>query len=315
MQNALLLTMRLVRILFEQFWLIAAVLFVGSAIGWHQYLAIHPFNDLAANKHTVWDALAFTVMLAPLCSPIVFGEDVPWLLNMGRILLPFVFVGGIFKITVLRAATEKHVTRWFARTFRRHSVVCGLSQAGFSIVCELLRLKRWVVLIDPTAESSRLNHLRQALQALAPADRIRLVLIEGDATSTDVLRTAGAHHARDVYAVTGDDSVNLDVATAVRSMAMSESVRPGDIPKIYVHLKEYLTREPFNDNFMLFDSRALAGRQIVTQYPADAPWLAARDFSVAPHAMVIGLGGLGEQVARQLTRSAHYACGPVHHHR
>jgi hypothetical protein len=68
-------------------------------------------------------------------------------------------------------------------------------------------------------------------------------------------------------------------------------------------------RDPLKDDFKLFDSRALAGREIVNRYPADAPWLARRDFASAPHAMLIGLGGLGEQVVLQLARTAHYASG------
>ena len=312
MQHFLSFAMRLVRALSEHFWLITAVVFVTSAVGWHQYLAANAFDNQAANQHTVWDTIAFTIMLAPLRYPLVHGQEVPFLLNVGRVLLPFMFVGGIFKVTVLRTAAEKHVNQWFARTFSQHAVVCGLSQAGFALVCELLRGNRWVVLIDPKGPPALLSRLQQALATMPRAIQHRFALIEGDATSTEVLRMAGAQHAKEVYAVTDDDYTNLDIATAAQALGVA--LRPGaPAPQIHVHFKDYLMRDPLKDNLKLFDSRALAGRQIVNQYPADAPWLAGRDFSKAPHAMLIGLGSLGEQVALQLARTAHYACGQRMH--
>jgi hypothetical protein len=312
MQYFLSFAMRSMRAVFEYFWLITAVLFVSSAVGWHQYLAANAFNHLGANQHTVWDAIAFTIMLAPLRSPLVYGPDVPLLLNIGRVLLPFMFVGGIFKVTVLRTATEKRVNQWFARTFSQHAVICGLSHAGFALVCELLQRRRWVVLIDLKGQPALLSRLQQALVAMPRATQNRFALIEGDASSTEVLETAGAQHAKEIYAATEDDNTNVDIATAARALNSALHV---DAPtlQIHVHFKDYVMRDPLKHGFKLFDSRTLAGRQIVNQYPADAPWLASRDFSTAPHAMLIGLGSLGEQVALQLARTAHYANGQRMH--
>lgn len=308
MQFFLSLVTRLVRGLFDHFWLITTVLLVTSAVGWQQYLAATPFNGQPPNRHTVWDLVVMTMMLAPMKYPTVHGPDVPLLLNIGRVLLPFVFIGGMFKVAMLRSSVEKRVTQWFARTLRQHAVVCGLSQAGFALVCELLQRGRWVVLIDPKSPPALLSRLQQALQAMPKATRSRFALLEGDATSTETLQMAGTGHAAEVYAVSNDDFTNLDIATA--SKALVQTARLGGLDcQIHVHFKDYLMRDPLKGDFKLFDSRALAGRAMVNQYPADAPWLAGRDFSVAPHAMLIGLGGLGEQVVLQLARTAHYACG------
>jgi len=308
MQFLLSIAMRFVRVVFNHFWLLAALLFGSTAWGWHQYLSAHPFNNLAANHHTVWDVIEYTIMMAPLRSPMVQGPDVPWLLNLGRVLLPFIFVGGIFKVTVLRTATEKLVNQWFARTFSQHLVICGLSQAGFALVCELLKKERWVVLVDNESPPARLPHLQQALAAMPRALQNRFALIEGDASSTEVLKMAGAQHAKELYAVTEDDFINLDIAAAARLLNPALQA-DGKASQIHVHFKDYVMREPLKNSYRLFDSRTLAGRQIVNWYPADAPWLAARDFSKPPHAMLIGLGSLGEQVVLQLARTAHYACG------
>ena len=300
--------MRFVRLVFNHFWLITALLFVSTAWGWHQYLAANAFNNLAANQHTTWDVIEYTIKMAPLRSPTVQGPDVPWLLSLGRVLLPFMFVGGIFKVTVLRTATEKLVNQWFARTFSQHSVVCGLSQAGFALVCELLKRERWVVLVDHASPPALLTRLQQALAAMPRRTQNHFALIEGDASSTEVLKMAGARHAKELYAVTEDDFINLDIATAARLLNPALQA-VGETSQIHVHFKDYVMRDPLKNSFKLFDSRNLAGRQIVNLYPADAPWLAGRDFSQAPHAMLIGLGNLGEQVVLQLARTAHYACG------
>lgn len=308
MQFLLSVSMRFVRGLFDYFWLITLALLVISAIGWDQYLSTHAFSGQAANQHTIWDVLLFTITLAPIKAPIVYGADVPLLLNIGRVLLPFVFIGGMFKVAMLRSSIEKRATQWFARTFRQHSVVCGLSQAGFALVCELLQRGHWVVLIDQKGPPALLSRLQQCLEAMPRANRNHFALIEGDATSTDTLRRGGVKHAKDIYAVTEDDYVNLDIATAAKALNASHGEgKPGI--QIHVHFKDYLMRDPLKDDFKLFDSRALAGREIVNRYPADAPWLVTRDFSSAPHAMLIGMGSLGEQVVLQLARTAHYACG------
>jgi voltage-gated potassium channel Kch len=299
--------MRSVRSIFEQFWLITATVFVITIIGWHQYLAANAFGNLAANKHTLWDAIVLTIMLAPLRAPVVYGADVPLLLNIGRVLLPFIFVGGIFKVTLLRAATEQRVNQWFARTFRGHAVVCGLSEAGLALVYELLNNGRWVVLIDSNESPVLLTYLQQALMTMPRKKRDHFALIKGNATSMKVLKLAGAECAKEVFAVTNDDFINVDIATSVRALESLKS--SNDLPStIHVHFKNYAMRDPLKNGFKLFDSRALAGRLIVNQYPADVPWLAARDFSKVPHAMLIGLGGLGEQVLLQLAHTAHYAC-------
>jgi len=308
MQYLLSFSISVVRGLFRYFWLITALLLIASAIGWAQYLAIHSFNNVAPNKFTIWDIMLLTIMLAPQKAPPVWGSDVPILLNVGRVFLPFVFLGGIFKVTLLRSATERVVNQWFARTFRGHAVVCGLSQAGFALVIEQLRRGRWVVLVDVKSAPSNLSLLQQSIATLPRSVQSRFAIVEGDGASTDTLKLAGVGHAVAVYAVTNDDFVNLDIATAARaSVSTASGGKAG--PKVHVHFKDYLTRDPLNEDFRLFDSRALAGRQMVNQYPADASWLATRNFERGPHAVVVGLGNLGEQVILQLARTAHYACG------
>lgn len=281
--------MRLVRGMLQHFWLITLALLVSSAIGWHQYLAAHSLGGLAANQHTFWDVAVLTIMLAPLISA-GFWTRCPRCSNIGRVLLPFVFIGGIFKVALLRASVEKRVTQWFARTFVDHTIVCGLSQTGFALVCELLQRGHWIVLVDIKSPPTRLPRLQQALQNMPRNCRARLAVIEGDATYTEVLQMAGVRHCNAVYAVTNDDDVNLEIAACAKLLRPIPADAEATLP-IHVYFKDYLMRDPLKDDFKLFDSRAMAGRELVNQYPADAPWLAGRDFSKAPHAMVIGLGG------------------------
>lgn len=309
MQLLVALAMRLVLVLFGHYWKIVALLFACSVVGWYQYLSAQPFAGQPPGNQTIWDAIMFTIMLAPLRAPTVYGEQVPALLNVGRILLPFVFVGGIYKLTALRSATEMTVRRWFARTFRGHDVVCGLSLAGFALVRELLLRKRQVVLLDPSPLPDVQAQLQQVLAALTRAQRAGFVHLELDPCLTDSLNAAGARRSRNVYATTEDDVANLTIAQTVRAIAgPATGNREG--PEIHVQFRDFELRDPLPGGFKLFDSRMLAARELVNCFPADAPWLLQLPEARAghPHAMVFGLGHLGEQVIVHLARMAHYAC-------
>jgi hypothetical protein len=105
------------RAMFKRFWIITGALFLATVIGWYQYLLATPLNHASGGQHTIWDAIVLTIMVAPLRAPVVYGPDVPILLNLGRVLLPFLFVGGIFKLTTLRDETEQWVSKLFAHKF------------------------------------------------------------------------------------------------------------------------------------------------------------------------------------------------------
>jgi len=307
MQQLLALAIRLVRWAFTWFWLLCALLLLLSWAGWLQYLATHPFNGKPAGHHTIWDAVMLTLMLAPMKSPLVTGPDVPFLLNLGRLLLPFMFLGGLFKVTLLRSATEQQVNRWFVKTFRDHTVVCGLSAPSLALIGELLRREHWVVLVDPKPDALLLDKLHQVVQTMPRLLQTRLAILQLDFTSSN-LRSAGVGRAAAVYAMTEENPVNLQIAASATSvMPTDPSHMKSGPPRLHVHLKNETPLSQADHHLGAFNLRAMAARQLVNTYPADAPWLASRDFTKPPHAIVIGLGVLGEEVVVQLARGAHYA--------
>ena len=71
-----------------------------------------------------------------------------------------------------------------------------------------LEPKRQVVVIENNAESPWLEHARQR----------GVAVVIGDATRADKLRGARAEHASEVFIVTGDDGVNLEVAAELGTL-------------------------------------------------------------------------------------------------
>lgn len=102
--------------------------------------------------------------------------------------------------------------RSLARIFNlgaaRHIVIAGDSPAALSLAHDCRRRKDSVILIaDELPEETALGLRRKGV-----------IVLEGDATQIETLRTARAHHAAHVVAYEPDDTANLQVEAAVRRL-------------------------------------------------------------------------------------------------
>ena len=91
---------------------------------------------------------------------------------------------------------------------RDHYVVCGADGVGLHIVRELATTGRPYLVIDTDAEKLG----RIAAGAEDPA------FIVGDATDNDTLLKAGIVRALGLFAVTGDDNLNLVISLSARQL-------------------------------------------------------------------------------------------------
>lgn len=89
--------------------------------------------------------------------------------------------------------------------FRGHIIVCGAGETGRSVVEELLKTGRQVVVVD---------HDPKQLEMLQ--DFSGVPLIEGDATDEEVLQRAGLERASGIIAALPSDKDNLVVTVTVR---------------------------------------------------------------------------------------------------
>lgn len=110
--------------------------------------------------------------------------------------------------------------RSLARIFNlgaaRHVVIAGDSAAALSLAQDCRKRKDSVIMIaDGLAEETALGLRRKGV-----------IVLEGDATQVETLRTARAHHAAHVIAYEPDDTANLQVEAAVRRLVGDAKRKP-----------------------------------------------------------------------------------------
>ncbi|MEZ5995580.1 MAG: NAD-binding protein [Hyphomonadaceae bacterium] len=110
--------------------------------------------------------------------------------------------------------------RSLARIFNlgaaRHIVIAGDSPAALSLALDCRRRRDSVILIaKDLAEETALGLRRKGV-----------IVLEGEATHIETLRTARAHHAAHVVAFEPDDTANLQVEAAVRRLVGKARRRP-----------------------------------------------------------------------------------------
>jgi hypothetical protein len=110
--------------------------------------------------------------------------------------------------------------RSLARIFNlgaaRHVVIAGDSPAALSLAQDCRRRKDSVILIaDDLASETALGLRRKGV-----------IVLEGDATHPETLRTARAHHAAHVVAFEADDTANLQIEAAVRRLVGDARRKP-----------------------------------------------------------------------------------------
>jgi len=110
--------------------------------------------------------------------------------------------------------------RSLARIFNlgaaRHIVIAGDSPAALSLALDCRKCKDSVILIAEDLPHETALSLR----------RNGVIVLEGDATHIDTLRTARAHRAAHVVAFEPDDTANLQIEAAVRRLVGNEKRKP-----------------------------------------------------------------------------------------
>lgn len=110
--------------------------------------------------------------------------------------------------------------RSLARIFNlgaaRHVVIAGDSAAALSLALDCRKRKDSVILIaDGLAGETALGLRRKGV-----------IVLEGEATHLETLRTARAHHAAHVIAYEPDDTANLQIEAAVRRLVGDAKRKP-----------------------------------------------------------------------------------------
>jgi Trk K+ transport system NAD-binding subunit len=126
-------------------------------------------------------------------------------------LVPVVGIFTLGQLFVRLGTTVLNREKWEmakASTYSDHVIVCGLGRVGFRVCRWLLDLGEEVVVVDLDDEDSMYDQVRAW----------GVPIIAADARRPEILEQAGLMAASAIVPVTGDDLVNLAIATAARGL-------------------------------------------------------------------------------------------------
>ena len=139
-------------------------------------------------------ARVLTVTLA------VFGTG---MLSMAFSIVTVIVLESDINGTLKRKRMEKSIKK-----LKDHYILCGLGRVGRNVANELIATDRPFVAIDAKVQS--LDEYKEKEPGL--------LYLQGDASDDDVLRQADLENAAGLFAVTGDDSMNLMIVITAKQL-------------------------------------------------------------------------------------------------
>ncbi|MDY0103317.1 MAG: NAD-binding protein [Lentimicrobium sp.] len=287
---------------------------IGGTYGWIQYYA--QTGDTIPAISAFYKSLQLFVFNVDLSRP-----SLPWLLEITRFFSPMLLATAI--IRQLISATSKHMdVLKITLCYRDHYIVCGLGAVGYKIAEDCRKMGAKVVVIEKYIENPRIGDLLKE----------NAIVLHGDATDKNILKKAGLNKAAALFAVTENDSVNLQIylqcEECVNKTTNHNRKRTADTDplRILVHVAESSTinlvyegeackqtnlkeevgprrifMKPFNIN-------QIASSQALLDYPPDEYYPVHNIDEEPIHILLIGLGNIGENLLINFARTAHYFC-------
>ncbi|HWR98459.1 MAG TPA: potassium channel protein [Candidatus Methanoperedens sp.] len=190
--------------------LLAIVLGVGTAT----------YKHIGGERATWLDSLYMVVITI---ATIGYGEIIDLSQSPGgRVFTMFLSFAGIGILTYIMMSltafvVEGELNEAFRRRkmekriekLREHYIVCGADGVGSHVARELAATQRPYVVVDTDREKIERFH---GGGDEGPA------FIVGDATDNETLRRAGIERARGLFAVTGDDNLNMVISLSARPL-------------------------------------------------------------------------------------------------
>ena len=193
---------------FRQPVLIFSIAVIGLGILYH-FLAIQSGEPLRSLPEAIYLMLTLAFL-----QPSGSFPQAP-VLQLFYFLLPVVGVGTLaqglaeFGVTLFnRRARSKEWEIAVASTFRNHTVLVGLGHLGFRVAEKLHAMKEHLVVIEQNP----------SVDTFAAVQKMRIPVIQDDATRPIALENAGIPKARTIILCTQNDALNLQIALKARSL-------------------------------------------------------------------------------------------------
>jgi Trk K+ transport system NAD-binding subunit len=278
--------------------LVAAIALMGS-------LFFHFFSlDAGGGRPDYTESLYRTFVLMSMNFPDAFPRHP--LLRFWCFAVPFIsFVvvsEAVVRLAVLLSSKASSGRRWIkamVAVYQNHIILCGMGRLGVSILRELVKMGKEVVVVDMKENAFGISEARQ---------RNIPVVIE-DARNEQVLVDLGIKKAHAVIAATDNDMANLEIALDARSL------KPGI--RVVVRMFDQQIAEKIARSFdikLIFSTSAIAApsfaaatvdRTLINSFYIDDKQLQTVKLVIAPGSPLIGKPVRYLQENRQLSILSH----------
>jgi len=254
------------------------------------------------------DHIYRSIMLIPVQFEYVMEGDgsfrpIPAALQVGRFMFAILTLGAA--VAAILAVFGRNIR---LRRLNNHILILGLGAKGGGLAMEYLSRGSQVAVleIDPAADG------------LEVVRELGAVVVTGNAGDEAALDNMRAGHARRIYAMCGDDNVNLEIVHHVNEIYKSGKGKARGAMAVALLRDELFVRamwahpvfqeSGFGLKVKMFDPNDASARALVMdQGPhIHVPEL-NRPGAEAPHVVISGFGALGRSLAAQLILQCHYA--------
>jgi voltage-gated potassium channel Kch len=286
------------------FWVVLIGLFFVSLvlgiIGFEHYYKYHGLeHELAKSFYNTFQLYVFE------------GGDlsghIPWELHIARFTAPLVPLSALI-MTMLQIFREQ-LGRLRISMMRNHVVIIGFGTKGKSIMEDLLRKRRKILVIESDHNNPELGFIQHS------KGRLRL----GNATDKTVLKKANITHAEMVYLLTGNDNTQIKACLEIYQLIKNSNRTKEDPLNCIMHLqkqefmntlKSHNLVQNIEDAFALriFNVYESSARDLFEENPPDGIGIPVNSNTVV-QVLIFGFGLAGEALALQTALTGHYANG------
>lgn len=317
------------------------IFFILGVIGFYQY-----------EKNSIIDALYLSWQLFILESGASADRPFHWTLNVARFGAPIMTAIAILK--AILALTRAQLILFRLKNLNNHYIICGLGDKGIALAKDILKgsekkegctceqdknigqlakpdkivAEKTVIAIEQNINNDELSEL----------DKMGVIILIGQATDPLVLKKAGIERAKRLYALTGNDYANIEIAEEASKLLLPHNEKQcqddgekenadKDKFKCFVHIYNHELRYIFTDHEIYnlkhsrfevaaFNHYEVGMRKLFIDYPPEVNigakgavlnTLDEKKNAPPVHLLIVGCGWMGRSLIRCAALLGHYA--------